>query len=60
MVIKIVYHFVDSNLGVEIPSKRKVNRKEDGEVLKNFLSGRRGGGQMTYLGEGRVYLGNQG
>ena len=28
MVIQTVYHFVDSNLGVEYPQKRGVNRKE--------------------------------
>ena len=27
MVIKTIYHFVDSNLGVEITSKKRVNRK---------------------------------
>ena len=30
MVIKFVYHFVDSNLGVEISLKRGVNRKRGG------------------------------
>ena len=30
MVIKTVYHFVDSNLGVEISSKKRVNRKRGG------------------------------
>ena len=33
MVIKIVYHFVDSNLGVEIFSKRQgLTGKEEGGV----------------------------
>ena len=30
MVIKTVYHFVDSNLEVEISSKKRVNRKRRG------------------------------
>ena len=29
-LIKTVYHFVDSNLGVEMPQKRGVNRKRGG------------------------------
>ena len=57
MVIKAAYYFVDSNLGVvEMFSKREVNRKI-GDVLDMF--GQRGE-QMTYLGEGRVCLREQG
>ena len=53
MVIKTVYSFVDSNLGVETSSKKKGG----GGFLKLFCLG---GGQMTYLGEGRVWLGDKG
>ena len=57
MVIKAAYYFVDSNLGVlEMFSKREVNRKM-GDVLDMF--GQRGE-QMTYLGEGRACLRDQG
>ena len=51
MVIKIVYHFVGSNLGVGISSKKGVNRTRRGEggVLEVVLPERE---QMTDLGEG--------
>ena len=54
MVIKTIYHFVDSNLGVEI--KEELTEKGVG-VLEVVLPGK---GEMTYLGEGRVCLGDQG
>ena len=57
MVIKTVYHFVDSNLGVEISSKKEGLTEKRGEFCKFPCLG---GGQMTYLGEGRVCLGDQG
>ena len=56
MVIVTVYHFVDPNLGVEISQKRGVNRKR-GEGIWNLSCLR--GWQMTYLGEGRVCLGDK-
>ena len=37
MVIKTVYHFVDSNLELRYPQKRGVNRKRRGEVLEVVL-----------------------
>ena len=37
MVIKTVYHFVDSNLGVKICSKRKRLTEKEGGVLKVVL-----------------------
>ena len=46
MVIKTVYHLVDSN-----------HEKEEGGVLGVVLPGRR---QMTYLGKGRVCLRDEG
>ena len=39
MVIKTVYHFVDSNLRVEISSKREVSRKNGG-ILEVVLPGK--------------------
>ena len=58
MIIKTAYHFVDSNQDLRYPQKRGVSRKRmGGRDLEVVLPGR---GQMTYLGEGRVYLGNQG
>ena len=39
MVIKTVYHFVDSDLRVEISSKREVSRKNGG-VLEAVLPGK--------------------
>ena len=51
LVIKTVYHFVDSNLGVEISSKKKGQQKMRGRVLEVVLPGR---GQLTYRGERRV------
>ena len=56
MVIKTVYHFVDSNLELRYPQKRGVNRKRRGEVLEVVLPWV--GGGMSYLGEGRVCLGD--
>ena len=59
MVFKTVYHFDDSNLLIEISSKKEGNKitKKDGGILDVVLPER---GQMTYLGEGRVCLGDQG
>ena len=65
MVIKTVYHFIDSNHGVEISSKRErlTEKRErrmggrDGKFSKFFCLG---GGQMTYFGKGRVCLGARG
>ena len=59
MVFKTVYHFDDSNLLIEISSKKEGNKitKKDGVILDVVLPER---GQMTYLGEGRVCLGDQG
>ena len=49
-VIKTVYHFLDSALGVEISQKREVNVKREGE-FRNLL----------YLGWGeRLTLGKEG
>ena len=53
MVIKTAYHFIDSNLGVEISSKKRGYQKK-GVVLEVVLLWR---GQMTYLGEEWVSLG---
>ena len=36
MVIKAIYRFVDSNLGVQISSKMRVNRKKDGSFGSCF------------------------
>ena len=55
-VIKTVYRFVDSKLGVDISSKKKGYQKKKGEILEVVLPGR---GQMTYLGEGMVCLRDQ-
>ena len=66
MVIKTVYHFIDSNHGVEISSKRqrltekrerRAGKGERWEVLEVFCLG---AGQMTYFGKGRVCLGARG
>ena len=57
MVIKTAYHFVDSNLGVEISSKKEGLTEKEVTVLEVVLAGK---GEMTYLGEGRVCLGDQG
>ena len=56
MVFKAVYHFVDSNLGVEISWKKRVYRKRGG--VSEVVLPRRGG-EMTHLGKGRVCLGDQ-
>ena len=40
MVIKTVYHFVDSNPGVKISSNKRVNRKRRRRVLTVVLPGR--------------------
>ena len=56
MVIKTVYHFFDFNLGLEISSKKRGSEKNRGEFRKLFYQGRV---QKTYLGEGRVFLGDQ-
>ena len=37
MVIKVVYHFADSNLGVEISSKKGLMEKEEREEFLNFF-----------------------
>ena len=55
VVIKTVYHFVDSNLRVQISSKKE-GLKEKGGALEVVLPRR---GQISYLGEGRVCLGDQ-
>ena len=47
MVIKTVYHFVDSNLGVKMASKKKLTEKE-GEFWKLFFLG---GGERHILGK---------
>ena len=57
MVITTVYHFVDSNLGVEISSKKEGLTEKEGEFWKLLCLG---GEQMTYLVEGKVCLGDQG
>ena len=57
MVNKTVYHFVDSNLGVEISSKRRVNRKREG-VLEAVLPVR--GGKRLTLGKGGFAWGTRG
>ena len=57
MVIKTLYHFDDSNLGVEKSHKREVNRKIGRGDLEVIMPVRR---QITYLGEDRVCLGDQG
>ena len=57
MVIKTVCHFVDYYVGVEISSKERGEQKKKGRVLEVVLPGR---GQMSYLGEGRICLGDQG
>ena len=48
ITIKTVYHFVDSNLGFEISSKKEELTEKDWECF----------GKMTYLGGGRVCLGD--
>ena len=40
MIIKTVYHFVDSNLGVETSSKKEGLTEKEGEVLEVILTGR--------------------
>ena len=41
MIIKIVYHFIDSNLGLGKSSKRRVNKEKRWErVLEVVLPGR--------------------
>ena len=55
MVIKTAYHFVNSNLGVEISSEKEGLTEKEGEFWKLFCLG---GEKMTYLGEGRVCLGD--
>ena len=57
--IKTVYHFVDSNLGVEISSHKRLTEQEGrgGEVLEVVCLK---GEHMTYLGEGRVCLRDHG
>ena len=57
VVIKNVCHFVDYYVGVEISSKERDEQKKKGRVLEVVLPGR---GQMSYLGEGRICLGDQG
>ena len=57
VVIKTVCHFVDYYVGVEISSKERGEQKKKGRVLEVVLPGR---GQMSYLGEGRICLGDQG
>ena len=57
MVIKTVYHFVDSKLGVEISSEKEGLTEKREEFWKLFCQG---GRQITYLGKGRVSLGDQG
>ena len=37
MVIKAAYHFADSNLGVEIFSKKRLMEKEEREEFLNFF-----------------------
>ena len=56
MVIKTVYHFFDFNLGLEISSKKRGSEEHRGEFWKLFYLGRV---QKTYLGEERVFLGDQ-
>ena len=56
MVIKTVSYFVDSNLVVEISSIKRGYQKREGEFWKLFFLG---GGQMTYLGKGRICLVDQ-
>ena len=57
MVIKTVYHFVDSNLGGKICSKRKRLTEKEGRVLKVVLPrrwtndwGRKGLSGGTWIG----------
>ena len=57
MLIKTAYHFLDSNLGVEISLKKEGLTEKERGVLEVTLPGR---GQMTYLGKGKVCLGDQG
>ena len=57
MVIKTVNHFVDSKLGVEISSKKEGLTEKRVEFWKLLCQG---GRQITYLGKGRVSLGDQG
>ena len=57
MVITTVYHFVDSNLGVEISSNKEGLTEKEREFWKLLCLG---GEQMTYLVEGKVCLGDQG
>ena len=57
MVIKTINHFAYSNLEVEIFLKKEGLAEKEGEVLEVVLPGR---GKVTYLGEGKVCLGDQG
>ena len=50
---KTVYHFVNSNLRIEISPKKERLTKKAGEFWKLFCLG---GEKMTYFGEGRVCL----
>ena len=52
MVIKTVYHFLNSNLEVEISSKKRLAEKEGG-VLEVPLPGK------GKIWEGRICLGDQ-
>ena len=56
MVIKTVYHFFDFNLGLEMSSKKRGSEENRGEFWKLFYLGKV---QKTYLGEERVFLGDQ-
>ena len=55
VVKKNAYHFVDYDLGVKIFSKKE--RLIEKQLCKLFFLG---GGQTTYLGEGKVCLGHAG
>ena len=57
MVIKIVYHFVGSNLGVGISSKKGVNRTRRGEggVLEVVLPDLGEGFAWGTRGRGKLY-----
>ena len=52
MVIKTVYHFVDSNLELRYPQKRGVNRKRRGEVLEVVLPWVGGGNVLPWRRKG--------
>ena len=57
MVIKAIYHFVDSNLGVEISSKKWIWQKKRGEFWKLFCLG---GGKWHTLGKEGFTWGTRG